>query len=156
MIVSCSAQIPVAVEDDEISISGMWPWWTVMASCSVGCRKARNSSAPATTSPPGRGVHDHVVGEDLAHARPVLGVHRPEVAGLQLLDRLDVVHVLPFAQIEVFQTEPSLRAGGYSRSLAVRLFERFPVLRDAKGYRPVMATHNALSTYPPDSCSIRT
>jgi hypothetical protein len=39
-----------------------------------------------------RRVHDDVVGEHLAHARPVLGVHRPEVARLELLDRLDIVH----------------------------------------------------------------
>src|SRR5438270_2811362 len=37
-------------------------------------------------------VDEHVVGEDLAHALPVLRVHRSEVASLELLDGLDVVH----------------------------------------------------------------
>ena len=39
-----------------------------------------------------RGVDQDVVGEHLTHGVPVLGVHRAEVAGLELLDGLDVVH----------------------------------------------------------------
>ena len=46
----------------------------------------------ATTATGVSGVDVDVVGEHLAHAVPVLGVHQPEVARLQLLDGLDVVH----------------------------------------------------------------
>src|SRR5207248_2863045 len=38
------------------------------------------------------GVDVHVVGEHLAHVIPFLGVHQPEVPGLELLEGLDVVH----------------------------------------------------------------
>ena len=54
-----------------------------------------NSSAPLMMlAARSRRVHHHVVGEDLAHPVPVLGVQTAEVAGLELPDRLDVVHVL--------------------------------------------------------------
>ena len=84
---------PVAVVSEVSSISGMWPWWTVVAPSSASRRNAMNSSAPVTRPPPASVVSiTSVVGEHLAHPVPVLGVHGPEVAGLQLPDRLDVVH----------------------------------------------------------------
>ena len=55
-----------------------------------------NSSAPVMTPPP-----DAVVSittssvNTCAHLIPLLGVHGAEVPGLELLDRLDVVHVTP-------------------------------------------------------------
>jgi hypothetical protein len=48
---------------------------------------AHAAGDPATL--PGH-VDLHIVGEHLGQAFPVLGVHKPEVAGLQPLDGLDV------------------------------------------------------------------
>ena len=98
---SCSAQMPVAVVGDVRWISGMWPWCTVTASASVSERNAheRVGAGDDATARVCR-VHHDIVGEHLAHAGPVLGVHRSEVARLQLLDRLEVIHVraIPAAQ----------------------------------------------------------
>src|ERR1700735_3923526 len=94
---SCSAQMPLAVVDDVRVISGMWPWCTVTVPASVCSRNSTTASPPLPTPPPHATarllrVHDHIVGEELAQACPVLGVHGAEVARLQLLDRLNVIH----------------------------------------------------------------
>ena len=45
------AQMPAAVDDESKSISGVWHWWTVTASPSVGTSIATMDSAPTITAP---------------------------------------------------------------------------------------------------------
>jgi hypothetical protein len=87
------AQTPVAVVADVSSISGMWPWCTVITAPIASRRNAMNRSAPDVhLAARFRRVHHDVVGEHLAHGRPVLRVHGAEVPRLEPLDRFDVVH----------------------------------------------------------------